>query len=62
MSAEDLGFALARPFPQALETLEKICKLPSRHRNDTCSPRKALALVQALSPTAEHWYRPRART
>jgi hypothetical protein len=64
MSAEDLGFALRRRFPQALETLEKdLAECEQAIGNDTLQPKKALALVQALSRHGEALDRAaRART
>jgi hypothetical protein len=64
MSAEELGFALRRRFPQAPETLEKdLAECEEAVGNDTLQPKKALALVQALSRHGEALDRAaRART
>ena len=64
MSAEDLGFALRRRFPQALETLEKdLAECEEAIGNDALQPKTALALVQALSRHGEALDRAaRART
>jgi hypothetical protein len=54
MSAEELGFALRRRFPQADEALEKdLAECEEAIGSETLQPRKALALVQALSRQGE---------
>jgi hypothetical protein len=64
MSAEQLGVALRRRFPRAPEALEKdLAECEQAIGNDTLQPKKALALVQALSRHSEALDRAaRART
>jgi hypothetical protein len=64
MSASELGVALRRRFPQAPESLEKdLAECEEALGNDTLQPKKALALVQALSRDGEALDRAaRART
>jgi len=64
MSAEELGVALRRRFPQAPEMLEKdLAECEKAIGDDTLQPKKALALVQALSRHGEALDRAaRART
>ena len=50
MSAEDLAVALRRRFPQAGKDLEKdLVDCEEAIRDDQLAPKRALALVQALS-------------
>ncbi len=54
MSAEDLGVALRRRFPQAALELEKdLADCEEAVTNDALPPKSALALVQALSRHSE---------
>lgn len=54
MSAEELGIALRRRFPQVPETLEKdLAECEHAIGNDALQPKKALALVQALNRDGE---------
>jgi hypothetical protein len=54
ISAKDLGLALRRRFPQAPDTLEKdLTECEQAIGNETLQPKKALALVQALSRDGE---------
>lgn len=58
MSAEELGIALRRRFPQAPETLEKdLAECEKSIGSETLQPKKALALVQALSRHLEALHR-----
>jgi hypothetical protein len=64
MSAEELGFALRTRFPRGPEALEKDLKeCEQAIGDDALQPKKALALVQALSRHGEALDRAaRART
>jgi hypothetical protein len=64
MSASELGVALRRRFPRVAETLEKdLTECEQAIGNETLQPKKALALVQALSRHRETLDRAaRART
>jgi len=64
MSAEELGIALRRRFPRGPDALEKdLAECEQAIGNDTLQPKKALALVQALSRHGEALDRAaRART
>ena len=54
MSAEELGSALRRRFPQAAPELEKdLADCEEAVTNDKLAPKQALALVQALSRHGE---------
>ena len=54
MSAEELGLALRRRFPRGPEALEKdLAECEDVIGSDTLQPKKALALVQALSRHGE---------
>jgi hypothetical protein len=54
MSAAELGIALRRRFPRAPETLEKdLAECEEAVGSDALQPKKALALVQALSRHGE---------
>jgi hypothetical protein len=54
MSAEELGLALRRRFPQAPEALEKdLAECEEAIGSDALQPKKALALVQTLSRHGE---------
>jgi len=54
MRADELSFALRRRFPRAPEALEKdLAECEQAIGDDTLQPRKALALVQALSRHGE---------
>jgi hypothetical protein len=54
MNAEELGFALRRRFPPADEVLEKdLAECEEAIGNESLQPKKALALVQALSRHGE---------
>ena len=54
MSAEELGHALRRRFPQAPAELEKdLADCEEAMTDDKLVPKKALALVQALSRHGE---------
>ena len=54
MSAEELGLALRRRFPQAPETLEKdLAECEEAIGSDALQPKKALALVQTLNRHGE---------
>jgi hypothetical protein len=56
MSAEDLGVALRRRFPQAGKDLEKnLADCEEAMRNDKLLPKRALVLVQALSRYSEEF-------
>jgi hypothetical protein len=56
MSAEDLGVALRRRFPQAGKDLEKnLADCDEAMRNDKLLPKRALVLVQALSRYSEEF-------
>ena len=64
MSAAELGLALRRRFPRGPEALEKdLAECEKAIASDTLQPKKALALVQALSRHGEALDRAaRART
>jgi hypothetical protein len=54
MSAEELGLALRRRFPRGPEALEKdLAECEEVIGSDNLQPKKALALVQALSRHCE---------
>jgi hypothetical protein len=54
MSAEELGSALRRRFPQAAAGLEKdLADCEAALTSDKLQPKRALALVQALSRHGE---------
>ncbi len=56
MSAEDLGIALRRRFPQAGKDLEKnLADCEEAMRTDKLLPKRALVLVQALSRYSEEF-------